>query len=79
MVWSWNVHVGVKFTKYKVQKFLSAKTSGDVLGWIKKSPPKSFFKKLFLETRSLLVPITSMSTKNLLEGLKDLECKRGTS
>ena len=56
---------------------LSAKISGDALGWIKKSPPKSFFKKLFLETRLLLVSIMSMSVKNPPEGLKDSECERG--
>ena len=56
---------------------LTAKILGDALGWVKKSPPKSFVKKLFLETRLLLVPIMSMSTKNPPEGLKDSECKRG--
>ncbi len=56
---------------------LSAKISGNMLGWIKKSPPKRFFKKLFLETKLLLVSIMCASTKNPPEGLKDSECKRG--
>ena len=56
---------------------LTVRISGNALGWVKKFPPKSFFNKLFLETRSLLVPIMSTSAKNLLEGLKGSECKRG--
>ena len=56
---------------------LTAKISGNTLGWVKKSPPKSVFKKLFLETRLLLVPIMSACVKNPLEGLKNLECERG--
>ena len=51
--------------------------SSGALDWIKKSPPKSSFKRLFLETRLLLVPIMRANTKNPLEGLKDSECKRG--
>ena len=53
------------------------KISGDALWWIKKSPPKSFFKKLFLGRRMLYVPIMSKSAKNPPEGLNDSECERG--
>jgi hypothetical protein len=56
---------------------LTAKISGDALKWIKKLPPKSSFKQLFLETRSLLIPIMSGNTKSPGEGLKDTECKQG--
>jgi hypothetical protein len=56
---------------------LSARISSDVLDWIQRSPLKSSFKRLFLETRSLLVPILSANVKSPPEGLKDLECKQG--
>ena len=58
---------------------ITAKILGDVLGWVKKSPPKSLFNKLFLETRLLLMPIMSASAKNPPERLKDSECKRGNT
>jgi hypothetical protein len=56
---------------------LTAKVSGDVLVWIKKKPPRSMFKQLFLETKTLLIPIMSGSAKSPAEGLKDSECERG--
>jgi hypothetical protein len=55
---------------------LSTRISGDALDWIKKFPPKSSFKILFLETRLLIMPNMSGNTKSLLEGLKDSECER---
>jgi hypothetical protein len=58
---------------------LMAKISGDALAWIKKKPPRSKFKRLFLETKALLIPIMSSgrSAKSPAEGLKNSECKRG--
>ncbi len=56
---------------------LTVKISGDVLKWIENSHPKSSFKQLFLETRSLLIPIMSGNAKSPAEGIKDAECKRG--
>jgi hypothetical protein len=56
---------------------LTAKISADALKWIKNLPTKSSFKRLFLETRSLLIPIMSGNEKSPAEGLKDSECKRG--
>ena len=56
---------------------LTAKISGDVLDWIKKKPPRSTFKQLFLETKTLLIPIMSGSAKSPAEGLKESECERG--
>jgi hypothetical protein len=56
---------------------LTVKILGNTLNWVRISPPKSTFKQLFLETRSLLVPIMSASGKSPAEGLKDSECKRG--
>ena len=56
---------------------LTARILGDALDWVKKSPPKSFFRRLFLETRLLLVPIMSASTKDPTEVLKDSKCERG--
>ena len=56
---------------------LTAKISGDALDWIKKKPLKSMFKRLFLETKALLIPIMSGSAKSSAEGLKDSECKWG--
>ncbi len=35
------------------------------------------FKQLFLETKTLLIPIMSGSAKSPAEGLKDSECERG--
>ena len=57
---------------------LTAKISGDALAWIKKKPPRSKFKQLFLETKALLIPIMSSgSAKSPAEGLKNSECERG--
>ena len=57
---------------------LTAKISGDALDWIKKRPPRSMFKQLFLEIKALLIPIMSIgSAKSPAEGLKDSECKWG--
>ncbi len=47
------------------------------MDWIQRSPPKSSFKRLVLEIGLLHVPIMSANTKNLPEGLKDLECNWG--
>ena len=55
-----------------------AKISGNALAWIKKKPPRSKFKQLFLETKALLIPIMSSgSAKSPAEGLKNSECERG--
>jgi hypothetical protein len=54
-----------------------AKILGDALDWIKRLPPKSTFKQLFLETRLLLIPIMSGNAESPAEGLKDLECEQG--
>ena len=54
-----------------------AKILGDTLVWIKKKPPRSTVKQIFLETKTLLIPIMSGSAKSPTELLKDLECKRG--
>ena len=70
------VYVGVKSSTSRFKILLTAKILGDVLDWIKKSPPKSKFKQLFLETRTLLIPIMSGNAKSPAEGLKD-ECERG--
>jgi hypothetical protein len=57
---------------------LTAKISGGALDWIKRKPPRSTFKQLFLESKMLLIPIMSTgSTKSPAEGLKDSECQRG--
>ncbi len=56
---------------------LTAKISGDTLDWIKRKPPKSTFKQLFLETKALLIPIMSGNAKSPAEGPKDAECERG--
>ncbi len=64
-----------ELTRSKI--LLTAKISGNVLKWIKKSPSKSSFMQLFLETRSLLIPIMSGYAKSPEEGLKDSECKQG--
>jgi hypothetical protein len=57
---------------------LTAKISGDALAWIKKKPPRSKFKRLYLETKALLIPIMSSgSAKCPAEGLKNSECERG--
>ena len=61
-------------TRFKIS--LTAKISGVALDWIKKKPPRSMFKRLFLETKMLLIPIMSGSAKSPAEGLKDSECKR---
>ena len=58
---------------------LTTKISGNALKWIKKSPPKSSFKRLFLETRLFLIPIMSGNAKSPVEGLKDSECKWGAT
>ncbi len=62
-------------TRFKI--LLTAKILGDVLDWIKKKPPRSTFKRLFLDTKTLLIPIMVGSAKSLAEGLKNSECKRG--
>jgi hypothetical protein len=54
-----------------------ARILGDVLDWIKRKPPTSTFKQLFLETKALLLPIMSGNAKSPAEGLKDSECERG--
>jgi hypothetical protein len=54
-----------------------AKVSGGALDWIKKNPPRSLFKQLFLETKVLLIPIMSGSAKSPAEGLQDSECEQG--
>ena len=72
------VYIGVKPRATRIKILLTAKISGEALDWIKRLPPKSTFKRLFLKTRSLLVPIMSLSAKSLAEGLKDSECKWGT-
>ncbi len=54
-----------------------AKILSNALDWIKKKLPRSTFKRLFLETKTLLIPIMSGSAKSPAEGLKDLECERG--
>jgi hypothetical protein len=57
---------------------LTAKIAGDALAWIKRKPPRSTFKRLFLETKTLLIPIMSTGTaKSPAEGLKNSECERG--
>ncbi len=53
------------------------KISGNTLVWIKKKPPRSTFKQLFLATKTLPIPIMSGSAKSPVEGLKDSECERG--
>ena len=71
------VYVGVKPRASRFKILLMAKILGDALDWIKRKPPRSLFKQLFLETKALLIPIMSGSAKSPAEGLKDLECKRG--
>jgi hypothetical protein len=56
---------------------LTARILGDTLDWIKRKPPKSTFKQLFLETNAFLIPIMSGNAKSPAEGLKDSECERG--
>jgi hypothetical protein len=63
-------------TRFKI--LLTAKISGDALAWIKRKPPRSKFKQLFLETKTLLILIMSKgSAKSPAEGLKNSECERG--
>ncbi len=63
-------------TRFKIS--LTAKILGNALNWIKRKPPRSKFKRLFLETKTLLIPIMSGgSAKSPAEGLKDSECERG--
>ncbi len=72
------VYVGVGRRSTRLKILLTAKISGDALNWIKRKPPRSMFKQLFLETKMLLIPIMSSgSAKSPAEGLKDLECERG--
>jgi hypothetical protein len=55
-----------------------AKILGNALDWIKRKPPRSTFKRLFLETKTLLIPILSTgSAKSPAEGFKDSECEWG--
>ena len=72
------VYVRVKSSTLRFKISLTAKISGNALDRIKRLPPKSMFKQLFLETRLLLVPIISGNAKSPVEGLKDLECEQGT-
>ncbi len=67
------VYVGVGSSTSRFKILLTTKMSGDAFVWIKKKPPKSLFKRLFLETKTLLIPIMSGSAKSLAEGLKDSE------
>jgi hypothetical protein len=70
------VRVGSRSTRFKI--LLTAKILGDALDWIKRKTPRSTFKRLFLETKMLLIPIMSTgNAKSLAEGLKESECKRG--
>ncbi len=70
------VGVGQGSTRFKIS--LTAKILGDALAWIKRKPPRSKFKQLFLETMALLIPIMSSgSAKSPAEGLKNLKCERG--
>ncbi len=69
------VRVGPRLTRFKI--LLTAKISGKALNWTKRKPPRSTFKQLFLETKTLLIPIMSGSAKSPAEGLKDSECKQG--
>jgi hypothetical protein len=63
-------------TRFKI--LLTAKIAGNAPAWIKRRPPRSTFKRLFLETKKLLIPIMSTeSAKSPAEGLKNSECKRG--
>jgi hypothetical protein len=62
----------------RVKISLTVIIAGDALAWIKKMPPRSTFKQLFLETKTLLIPIMSTgSAKSPAEGLKNSECERG--
>ena len=70
------VGVGSRSTRFNI--LLTARISGNALDWIKRKPPRSTFKQLFLGTKMLLIPIMSTgSAKSPAEGLKDSECKRG--
>ncbi len=71
------VYVGVRSSTSRFKILLTAKILGNALDWIKKKPPKSTFKRLFLEMKALLIPIMSGSAKSPAEGLRDLECERG--
>jgi hypothetical protein len=72
------VYVGVGSRSTRSKILLTAKISGDALDWIRRKPPRSTFKQLFLETKTLLIPIMSTgSAKSPAEGLKDSECERG--
>jgi hypothetical protein len=76
------IYVGVSprstRVKTRVKILLTAKIAGDALAWIKKRPPRSTFKLLFLETKTLLIPIMSTgSAKSPAEGLKNSECEWG--
>jgi hypothetical protein len=72
-----DVYVEVKPRATRIKISHTAKISGNTLNWIKRSPLKSTFKQLFLETKLLLIPIMIGNAKSPVEGLKDLECKRG--
>jgi hypothetical protein len=67
------VYVGVGSSTSRFKILLMAKILGDTLVWIKKKPPRSTFKRLFLETKMLLILIMSGSAKSPTEGLKDSE------
>ncbi len=71
------VYVGVKSSTSRFKILLTAKISGDALDWTKRLPSKSTFKRLFLETKALLIPIMSGNAKSPAEGLKNSECERG--
>ena len=71
------IYVGVRSSTSRFKISFTARISGNALDWIKRKPPKSTFKRLFLETKVLLIPIMSGNVKSPAEGLKDLECERG--
>ena len=71
------VYVGVKPRAIRIKILLKAKILDNALDWIKRLPLKSTFKQLFLELRSLLIPIMSGNAKSPAKGLKDLEYERG--
>ena len=64
-----------ELTRFKIS--LTAKILGDALDWIKKWPPKSAFRRLFLETKLLLVPIMSASAKKLRGRAQGLGMRTG--
>ena len=53
------VYIVVKSRTSRFKISLTAKISGNALDWIKRKPPKSTFKRLFLETKALLILIMS--------------------